>query len=214
MLEDRFPGYDVLTKRDGLSWNDATRRAVAQRLAVHRGPRFFSRQQWQTLTALCACIVPQTGVSQPVPLAAMIDARLLSRRTDGFRRADLPEQDEAWRRGLIALDAESLAAHSQPFEMLNAEQQSALLRRWQNGCLRDPAWGGMSSLEFFRHRVLLDISAAYYSHPAAWSQIGFGGPASPRGYVRMDFNRRDPWEAAEMTSGSDRQALEENRRVR
>ena len=36
---------------------------------------------------------------------------------------------------------------------------------------------------------------AYYAHPSAWNEIGFGGPASPRGYVRMDFNRRDPWEA-------------------
>ncbi len=41
----------------------------------------------------------------------------------------------------------------------------------------------------------MDICGAYYSHPFAWNEIGFGGPASPRGYVRMDFNRRDPWEA-------------------
>ncbi|MGH6677602.1 MAG: gluconate 2-dehydrogenase subunit 3 family protein, partial [Bradyrhizobium sp.] len=36
-----------------------------------------------------------------------------------------------------------------------------------------------------------------YAHPAAWSEIGFGGPASPRGYVRLGANRRDEWEAAE-----------------
>jgi hypothetical protein len=27
--------------------------------------------------------------------------------------------------------------------------------------------------------------------------MGFGGPASPRGYVRLDADKRDPWEAAE-----------------
>jgi hypothetical protein len=37
----------------------------------------------------------------------------------------------------------------------------------------------------------------YYAHPQAWDEIGFGGPASPRGYVRMGFNRYDPWEAVE-----------------
>ena len=47
--------------------------------------------------------------------------------------------------------------------------------------------------------------SAYYSHPHAWSEIGFGGPASPRGYVRMDFDRRDPWEAAEAEPGQRRQ---------
>ena len=37
--------------------------------------------------------------------------------------------------------------------------------------------------------------------PTAWSEIGWGGPASPRGYVRMDFDERDPWEAAEAKDG-------------
>ncbi len=72
----------------------------------------------------------------------------------------------------------------------------------------------MSSQEFFQHRVLLDIAAAYYSYPSAWSEMGFGGPASPRGYVRMDFDRRDSWEAAEAGPGYGQHALEENQRVR
>ena len=46
-----------------------------------------------------------------------------------------------------------------------------------------------------------DIVRAYYAHPTAWSEIGWGGPASPRGYVRMDFDERDPWEAAEAKHG-------------
>jgi len=53
----------------------------------------------------------------------------------------------------------------------------------------------MSSALFFVKHVLSDIVTAYYSHPTAWSEIGFGGPASPRGYVRMGFDERDPWEA-------------------
>ena len=27
--------------------------------------------------------------------------------------------------------------------------------------------------------------AAFYSHPWAWNEIGFGGPAYPRGYARL-----------------------------
>jgi hypothetical protein len=42
------------------------------------------------------------------------------------------------------------------------------------------------------------VAGYYYSHPAAWSEVGFGGPASPRGYVRIGFNTRDPWEAKEV----------------
>ncbi|WP_369127188.1 hypothetical protein [Paenibacillus antri] len=36
---------------------------------------------------------------------------------------------------------------------------------------------------------------AYYSHPAVWSEIGYGGPAYPRGYVRTQLGQLDPWEA-------------------
>jgi hypothetical protein len=50
---------------------------------------------------------------------------------------------------------------------------------------------------FFRHELLRLIVEIYYAHPAAWSEIGFGGPASPRGYLRLTANRRDSWEAAE-----------------
>jgi hypothetical protein len=53
----------------------------------------------------------------------------------------------------------------------------------------------------------------YYGHPTAWSEIGFGGPASPRGYVRMDFDRRDPWEAAEAKPGQEDAAARDNSRV-
>jgi hypothetical protein len=48
-----------------------------------------------------------------------------------------------------------------------------------------------------RSVLLRDIVEIYYAHPSAWSEIGFGGPASPRGYLRLGTNRRDSWEAEE-----------------
>jgi hypothetical protein len=59
-----------------------------------------------------------------------------------------------------------------------------------------------------------DIVLAYYAHPSAWSEIGWGGPASPRGYVRLDFNDRDPWEAVEVGSDDDAAVRRINRHVR
>lgn len=53
---------------------------------------------------------------------------------------------------------------------------------------------------FFQTRVLKDVVAVYYAHPQAWDEMGFGGPASPRGYVRMGFDRHDPWDAVERKS--------------
>jgi len=43
------------------------------------------------------------------------------------------------------------------------------------------------------------VLAAFYSHPWAWNEIGFGGPAYPRGYMRLapGPRGRDPHEALE-----------------
>src|SRR3546814_3290242 len=53
---------------------------------------------------------------------------------------------------------------------------------------------------FFSHRVVHDISAAYYSHPTAWNELGFGGPASPRGYVRLAEDSRSEEHTSELQS--------------
>lgn len=199
----RYPDYDVMSKRWTPSWNDQTRRVIDQRLAVPREPRFFSAAQWRTLAAICDRILPQPRTRAPVPLPAYVDEKMYRRQLDGYRYAQLPPQGEAWQRGLAALDEEARAMGGQPFHLLGPERQDELLRRMQQGGLSAPAWGDMPCRLFFEHRVIPDITHAYYSHPTAWSEIGFGGPASPRGYVRMGLDRRDPWEAAAAESASD-----------
>jgi len=71
----------------------------------------------------------------------------------------------------------------------------------------------MSPAHFFEQRLLHDIVVAYWSHPTAWNEIGWGGPASPRGYVRMGLDRRDPWEAVEAKPGQEEVVRRQNRRV-
>jgi hypothetical protein len=197
-MADRYPNYDVLSKRWTESWNDPTRRAIDRRLAVSREPRFFSTAEWQALQAVCDRIMPQPRYRPPVPLPAYVDQKMADGLLDGYRYAELPPQGEAWRRGLVALDQAARDVHSEPFHALSSDQQDALLSQMQKGELTSEAWGDMPCRLFFEHRVIPDITHAYYAHPTAWNEIGFGGPASPRGYVRMGLDRRDPWEAVEV----------------
>jgi hypothetical protein len=210
---DRYPGYDVLAKRDTPSWNEATRKAIDKRLGVPREPRFFSREAWLTLQAVCDRIVPQPTDRAPVPLAAYVDQKMYERKQDGYRHAELPEQGEAWRRGLAALDEAAGREYDLSFAALGAERQDEMLRRTERGALRADALQGMPSQSFFKYRVIPDITAAYYAHPTAWSEIGFGGPAAPRGYVRLALDRRDLWEASEAKLGREEQARRENKNV-
>jgi hypothetical protein len=200
-MPDRYAGYDVLAKRHTPSWNEATRRVIDARLALPREARFFTEDAWLTLNALCDRIVPQSPNHPPIPVAALVDAKMFTNQTDGYRNAKLPKMQQAWRLGLQALDEEAQARHGGRFHAINRKEQDALLLKMQQGSLTDAAWGDMPCAVFFSERLVHDIVAAYYSHPQSWNEIGFGGPASPRGYVRMGFDRRDPWEAAEVKAG-------------
>jgi hypothetical protein len=211
---NRYPGYDVLAKWPGPSWNDKTREVVARRLSIAPEPRFFTPDEYATVRAIADRIIPQPADRPPVPIAALIDRKLQDEMMDGYRVPGMPKDGEAWRLGLRALNAEAKAAHGTRFTDLTEEEKDRLLRRAQSGELRALEWGALPSDAFFRKRMGRDIVLAYYAHPIAWSEIGFGGPASPRGYVRLDFNERDPWEAAEMKEGDQAAARRSNRRVR
>lgn len=213
--KDLFPGYDVLTKRDSPSWNAKTRAVIDERLSITPAThRFLDSAEFAILNAVADRIVPQpVDRTEPVPVAAMVDHKLASGEHDGYRYADLPEQGEAWRRGLRALDAEAREAFGAPFPDLGGWARDELLKACEKGELKGSAWDGMPSDLFFKRRVIPDLVKAYYAHPTAWNEIGWGGPASPRGYVRMGFDRRDPWEATESTPGREDEARAENLRV-
>ena len=212
-MRDLYPGYDVAAKRATPSWNDATRSAVDARMAVHPGPRFLDADAFATLQALCDRILPQGDRAQSIPLAANVDEKLWLDKRAGYRNAKLPPIREAWSRGLVALEAEAQEAHGRSFTALDSTSQDALIARMSAGDLHAAAWGDMPCALFFSERVMAEIPRAYYAHPAAWNEIGFGGPASPRGYVRLDFDKRDPWEAAEAKPGHEAEARKANARV-
>ncbi len=194
----RYPGYDVLDKWHSPSWNEQTRKIVAERLEKVPPRRFLSETEWRVLEAVCDRLMPQPDRPEaPVPIVPFIDKKLQENQGDGFRYDGMPPMREAWRRGIAAIDAESRARHGRGFRELPDDLKDAALRAIQRGEVRSGSWRGLSPKTFFSSLLLRQVATIYYAHPAAWSEIGFGGPASPRGYVRLGFDRRDPWEAEE-----------------
>jgi hypothetical protein len=194
----RFPGYDVLAKRQSPSWNEQTREVIEPRLAISPDEHsFFTDAEWRTLRAVCDRIVPQPGDRPPIPVATLVDRKMAGNAGDGFRLATLPSMQEAWRLALAAIDEEARLRFGAAFHELTAGRQDTLLGLVQHGDARSPLWAKVPPRQFFKARLLRDVVESYYAHPTSWNEIGFGGPASPRGYVRMGFDRRDPWEAEE-----------------
>lgn len=210
----RYPGYDVMSKRDGPSWNDKTREVIDARLKVTDRPSFFSDAEWKTLQALCARVAPQPEGRPPAPLAAYVDRALSEGKTKGYRFAGMPQPGEAWKRGLVALDEAAEREYGRAFAMLTDQDQDALLAHMADGSFKADALRGMPPETFWTSHVIHDVVGAYYAHPVAWSEIGWGGPASPRGYVRLGLDRRDAWEPVEAIAGREDKAARENARVR
>lgn len=194
----RYPGYDVLDKWDTPSWNDQTRAVLKKRLHEVPERRFFTETEWEILAAVCERLIPQPDrPDAPVPIVPFIDEKLHQNIGNGYRYGDMPPQRDAWRLGIRAIDEEARLRWDGGFRELPENQQEAVLRAIQHGDTRSPAWGTMPPKRFFKSALLREVVAVYYAHPAAWSEIGFGGPASPRGYVRLAIDRHDPWEAEE-----------------
>jgi hypothetical protein len=190
--------YDVLDKWDSPSWNDQTREVVKHRLDEVPERRFLSPEQWALLEAIAARLIPQPDRDEPVPIVPWIDDMLHHNHRPGYRYADMPPMRDAWTQGLDAIAAEARNRHGKVFEELAGEDQDDLLSDIQHNRVESRYWGDLPAGGFFLHHLLKQVVGVYYSHPSAWSEIGFGGPASPRGYARLGPDERDPWEAEEL----------------
>lgn len=188
--EPRFPGFDVRSQAP--AWDEVTRGVVLARLAPRGSLGFFDVSEEPTVRALVDRLLAQDAEPR-VPVAEMIDDRLLRGQGDGYRHHDMPEDREAWRRSITGLDRSARRRHGRPFWDLPASDQMALIEGIRLG---DGDWCGMPASKVFG-LWLRYCCDAFYAHPLAWNEIGFGGPAYPRGYKNIGLDRREPWEVRE-----------------
>lgn len=190
--------YDVLANWSSPSFNEQTRGVLEHRLHAMPPRRFFTPEEWALSEAIVARLVPQPERPEPVPITPWIDEHLAQNKGEGFRHEGMPPMREAWRKGLAGIDSEARRSHGVGLASLAAQLQDEVLTAVQKGEVDEALWDGLPARHFFTHVLLKTVVGIYYSHPAAWSEIGFGGPAAPRGYVRLNPDRRDPWEAQEV----------------
>lgn len=188
---ERFPGFDIAAQAD--AWDAVTAGTVLARLGRQPDLRFFTPAEEACARALFDQLLAQWEEPR-VPVLQMVDARLAELQTDGWHYQDMPEDDEAWRRSLAGLDADARERHASCFATLRREQQAELVQAVQD--LKGKEWHGMPAGHVWSLWTRYACTA-FYSHPWAWNEMGFGGPAYPRGYVRLGVGQREPWEVAD-----------------
>lgn len=133
-----------------------------------------------------------------IPILNVIDERLSAGRIDGYRFEDMPSDRDAHRLGLRAIDMIAREVFGAPFVELQPDAQERVLRSIHD-CEPPAAKDIFARMPCKRYWMLLvqDCVEAYYAHPYAWDEIGFGGPAYPRGYMRLEGGKPEPWEKDE-----------------
>lgn len=193
-----YPEFSTLAQKK--TWDEATRQVVIERVESAPAVRFFSQQEAALLQAVIDRVLPQDDRDEAhtIPLLPAIDQRLFNKSINGYRYEDMPSDQEAYRLGLSAIAEMAQQRFGQSFVALSVHRQELLLESLHDG-KPDPehtVWEHMPVKRFWA-MLLGDCVAAYYSHPWAWDEIGFGGPAYPRGYMRLENGMPEPWETDE-----------------
>jgi hypothetical protein len=196
----RFPGFDVLTQER--HWDSVTAGLVTARTGPQPAPRFFNQAEQAAAAALLTQLTGQADEPlDDVSLLELVDARLAAGETDGWRYADLPEDGQAWRDTLGHLDKDAHDRCGRSFAEASEPDQRALIQAVQDGDDRGQ-WHGLPAARVWSLWTRYACTALY-AHPSAWSEIGFPGPAYPRGYKNAGVGKREPFEVADSRPSED-----------
>ncbi|MCY9515016.1 gluconate 2-dehydrogenase subunit 3 family protein [Paenibacillus apiarius] len=191
--KSHYPSFDVMKERD--EWDSHTQIIVTERLREETTWQALQELELATLGAVCRLLVADER-DNVIPYILMhFDQIITSKIGEGQRKAGVPEEKTLIREGLQQLDNKARNEHGAPFDQLEGARQSEILERLSEGKLQlSPEWTALKQKGLFK-KLLGTAIDAYCSHPDIWSEIGYAGPAYPRGYVRGDIGQLDPWEA-------------------
>lgn len=190
-----YPGFSTLSQK--AFWDEATLEVVTMRVEQTPPIRYFTPDQAKFWRAVFDHLIPQYDRTpdRRIPIVEPLDQRLYRNQGIGYRYESMPPDREAFRLGEQAIDAEAKQRFGGAFLDLPQLQQELVLQAIHD---KKPAaapsiWKQMSVARFWQ-LLMQDAIEAYYSHPWAWDEIGFGGPAYPRAYTRLERGEPEPWE--------------------
>jgi hypothetical protein len=190
----RYPDQDVMSERD--SWDEPTRRLLVDRVEHPPAIRFLEAAEEACLRSFVDLFLGQQDEEPRVPALEWIDDRLFTGRTDGYRHVGLPEDRELWRALARGLDEAARARGADSFAAAEGLTQEWIVGTLSEARLEAPSLVGLDQKTIWSV-VSGQMAEAFWSHPWAWNEMGFPGPAYPRGYARLGADEREHWEAFE-----------------
>jgi hypothetical protein len=193
-----YPGFSTLKQKK--YWDSATRKVVEERVSTKKPIRFFTADEARTMEAVVDRVLPQEDRTEERRIAILpgIDERLFENKLDGYRYDDMPPDQEAYRIAAKAFEGMARTLHGRGFHELSVREQEEILKSVHDAkpLAAEALWKRMN-VERFWALLVADVVSVYYAHPWAWDEVGFGGPAYPRGYMRLEEGEAEPWEVNE-----------------
>jgi hypothetical protein len=156
---------------------------------------FFSEVEYATLGAFADDVMAQDGEPR-IPVLAFVDQKLAAGKLDGYRYADMPDDRDTWRLVAAGLDEQAQRRGQPAYALAPDELRVEIMDGFAEGQLEGGVWEELNVARAYSV-VMRAILSAFYSHPWAWNEIGFGGPAYPRGYARLGIGHSEAWEGEE-----------------
>jgi Gluconate 2-dehydrogenase subunit 3 len=195
-MHGRYPDYDVMEQAP--HWDRVTRELIEERERTAPALRFFTPLEASTLEAFCDVVTAQDGEPR-IPVLAMVDSKLHEGKLDGFRYDDMPDDAQTWRLVAPGLDEVAADRGGGSFVEAGEDLQREICADFAAGELEGGVWDDLPCSRAWSV-VMRAVLSEFYSHPWAWNEIGYGGPAYPRGYMRLGEDQREPYERKEATS--------------
>jgi hypothetical protein len=187
--------FDVMNQKR--HWDSHTRGIVEKRLETDTFYEFhtLNREEAVTLFELCVILLDDRRGHILAYVVHHFDRKLTSDIGEAQRKKGVPKESSLIRDGVYLLDEVCVSLYDHKFDLLEDEKKKKVVNDLMQGNVLLQAGEKSVPAKDFMKKILSETVAAYYSHPDVWSEIGYAGPAYPRGYVRSQTGLTDPWEA-------------------
>lgn len=190
-----YPNFNVMDEEK--QWDSHTRKIVSKRTETQSfiPLQYLTKQESNTLFQLCAILLDDVRESIISFVVHQFDSTLTASIGESQRKASVPKQSILLRDGLGLLEKACTQVYGSSFEVLQEETKKEIVSNLMQGNFTLQSGQINIPVKDFIQKISSEATAAYYSHPTIWSEIGYAGPAYPRGYVRTELGLTDPWEA-------------------
>lgn len=186
-----YPTYDVISEKN--EWDSVTQEVIQNRTHPREG-NVLTHEMKRSLQAYAKSLFPSHVGEQTLSISMILDHRLTENRLKSYPKDSLQSKEEIILHGLEHAEDECVVYDHKPFFQMSDEERLKKILSWKHQLGEESIWTNVTC-DLFYTTLTSELLKIIYSDPSVWSNIGYGGPAYPRGYYAFGPKQFDSWEA-------------------